>query len=85
MFNLQRLHRVGILCPKPLLLKKHILFLTFIGKESVPALRLRDAILTDDELSSAYQQCLKVMERIPSGCIYLSISRLDSSTNLSRL
>lgn len=60
MFNLQRLQRVGIPCPTPVLLKKHILFLSFIGKDTVPAQRLRDTILTPEELANAYKQCLSV-------------------------
>ena len=60
MFNLQRLQRVGIPCPTPVLLKKHILFLSFIGQDTVPAQRLRDAILTPEELADAYRQCLNV-------------------------
>lgn len=60
MFNLQRLQRAGIPCPTPVLLKKHILFLSFIGKDTIPAQRLRDAILTPEELANAYRQCLSV-------------------------
>ncbi len=60
MFNLQRLQRVGIPCPTPVLLKKHILFLSFIGKDTIPAQRLRDVILSPEELANAYQQCLNV-------------------------
>lgn len=60
MFNLQRLQRVGIPCPTPVLLKKHVLFLSFIGKDTVPAQRLRDVMLTSEELANAYKQCLNV-------------------------
>ena len=60
MFNLQRLQRYGIPCPTPVLLKKHVLFLSFIGKDTVPAQRLRDVILTPEELADAYKQCLNV-------------------------
>jgi RIO kinase 3 len=60
MFNLQRLQRAGIPCPTPVLLKKHVLFLSFIGKDTVPAQRLRDVILSPEELANAYQQCLNV-------------------------
>jgi RIO kinase 3 len=60
MFNLQRLQRAGIPCPTPVLLKKHVLFLSFIGKDGTAAPRLRDAILTPEELANAYQQCLNV-------------------------
>lgn len=68
MFNLQRLQRVGIPCPEPILLKKHVLFLSFIGKDTVPAQRLRDAILSPEELANAYQQCLNVMKKIYHEC-----------------
>jgi RIO kinase 3 len=60
MFNLQRLQRYGIPCPTPVLLKKHVLFLSFIGKDTVPAQRLRDVTLSPEELANAYQQCLSV-------------------------
>ncbi len=60
MFNLQRLQRSGIPCPTPALLKKHLLFLSFIGKDGNAAPRLRDAILTPEELGDAYKQCLNV-------------------------
>jgi RIO kinase 3 len=60
MFNLQRLQRVGIPCPTPVLLKKHVLFLSFIGKDTKPAQRLRDIVLSPEELANAYQQCLNV-------------------------
>lgn len=68
MFNLQRLRRVGILCPEPVLLKKHVLFLSFIGKDTVPAPRLRDAVLTPAELINAYQQCLNLLKRMYNDC-----------------
>ncbi|CAF1198280.1 unnamed protein product [Rotaria sp. Silwood1] len=68
MFNLQRLQRAGIPCPTPILLKKHILFLSFIGKDTVPAERLRDAILSSEQLANAYQQCLNLLKRIYHEC-----------------
>ncbi|CAF1230232.1 unnamed protein product [Adineta steineri] len=68
MFNLQRLQRAGIPCPTPVLLKKHVLFLSFIGKDSVPAQRLRDAVLTPEELANAYKQCLNLLKQIYHEC-----------------
>jgi RIO kinase 1 len=32
--NLSRMHEAGIRCPKPLLLRNHILAMTFIGRDS---------------------------------------------------
>ncbi len=78
MFNLQRLQRVGIPCPTPILLKKHVLFLSFIGKDTIPAQRLRDVILSPEELANAYQQCLNVtidiQFRINPSVFFLSFS-----------
>jgi RIO kinase 3 len=68
MFNLQRLQRAGIPCPTPVLLKKYVLFLSFIGKDGTAAPRLRDAILTPEELANAYQQCLNLLKRIYHDC-----------------
>ncbi|CAF1507214.1 unnamed protein product [Adineta ricciae] len=68
MFNLQRLQRAGIPCPTPVLLKKHVLFLSFIGKDTVPAQRLRDAVLKPEELASAYKQCLNLLKSIYHDC-----------------
>ena len=32
--NLSRMHEAGIRCPKPLLLRTHVLAMTFIGRDS---------------------------------------------------
>ena len=49
-----------MLCPEVVLLKKHILVMSFIGHDQTPAPTLKDAALSDDQMSSAYQQCIKV-------------------------
>jgi len=49
-------------------LKKHVLFLSFIGKDTIPAQRLRDVILTPEELANAYKQCLNLLKRIYHEC-----------------
>ncbi len=42
------------------LLKKHVLVMSFIGEDMKPAPQLREAKLTQAKLESAYQQCIKV-------------------------
>ena len=42
LFNLKLLNRNGILCPEPVTIKKHVLFMRFIGDNGVPAARLKD-------------------------------------------
>ncbi|KAF2221707.1 RIO1 family-domain-containing protein [Elsinoe ampelina] len=45
--NLRRLHEAGIPCPEPVVLKNHVLVMSFIGdKKGWPAPRLRDAAFT---------------------------------------
>ena len=39
--NLARLHAAGILCPKPLQLRMHVLVMEFIGQNGIAALRLK--------------------------------------------
>ncbi|MEQ2194914.1 hypothetical protein XENOCAPTIV_004640 [Xenoophorus captivus] len=60
MHNLSRMKKAGIPCPDVVLLKKHILVMSFIGKEHVPAPKLKDVTLGSEEMKEAYQQVLQV-------------------------
>ena len=55
-----RMRKCGILCPSVVLLKKHILVLSFIGEGQSPAPKLKDAKLSDAEYEVAYDQCVQV-------------------------
>ena len=55
-----RLRRVGIRCPEPIMLRKHLLLMSFIGENQVPAQKLKDACLTDKEWETAYKQTYNV-------------------------
>lgn len=68
MHNLARLSKAGIPCPDVVLLRKHILVLSFIGQDHVPAPKLKEAELTEEELREAYTQVLKVMKTMFSEC-----------------
>ena len=52
--------KAGIPCPSVALLKKHILIMSFIGKNQQPAPKLKDAFLSSRQLQQAYQQCVQV-------------------------
>ena len=52
--------KAGIPCPSVALLKKHILIMSFIGKNQQPAPKLKDAVLSPRQLQQAYQQCVQV-------------------------
>uniref|UniRef100_A0A3Q1J8K5 Serine/threonine-protein kinase RIO3 n=1 Tax=Anabas testudineus TaxID=64144 RepID=A0A3Q1J8K5_ANATE len=60
MHNLGRMKKAEIPCPEVVLLKKHILVMSFIGKDHVPAPKLKDAILGLEDLKTAYYQVLHV-------------------------
>lgn len=56
MHNLLRINKAGIKCPKPLLLKQHMLVMSFIGEHCHPAPQLKYAQLKANEYELAYHQ-----------------------------
>jgi len=54
MHNLTRMHKCGILCPEVVILKKHVLVMSFIGEGHKPAEKLKEAFLNPAELTDAY-------------------------------
>lgn len=64
MHNLQRLKKAGILCPEVIVLKKHILVMSFIGKDTVPALKIKEVKLSDAEWSLAYEDTIQIMHKM---------------------
>lgn len=55
-----RIKKAGIPCPDVVILKKHILVMSFIGQDHVPAPKLKDAILSSEDMKKAYYQVLNV-------------------------
>jgi len=72
--------KCGILCPSVVLLKKHILVMSFIGEGRNPAPKLKDAKLSDAEYELAYDQCVQVCLMLfkhltaPSDCVTLTFT-----------
>uniref|UniRef100_A0AAY5KFD3 Serine/threonine-protein kinase RIO3 n=1 Tax=Esox lucius TaxID=8010 RepID=A0AAY5KFD3_ESOLU len=60
MHNLARMKNADIPCPEVVVLKKHILVMSFIGKDHVPAPKLKDAMLSSEDMKKAYYQVLHV-------------------------
>lgn len=52
--------KAEIPCPEVVLLRKHILVMSFIGKDHVPAPKLKDAKLSSEDMKNAYNQVLHV-------------------------
>lgn len=64
MHNLMRMRKYGILCPEVILLKKHILLMSFIGESHKPAEKLKEAFLKPAELTEAYLQTVAGMNSL---------------------
>ncbi|XP_076033234.1 serine/threonine-protein kinase RIO3 isoform X2 [Oratosquilla oratoria] len=59
--NLRRLVHVGIPCPTPILIKKHVLVMTFIGTNGCAAPKLKEAALSRSDMQKAYNQMKEAM------------------------
>jgi len=68
MHNLKRIHDAGLPCPKVVLLRKHVLVMEFIGKDQVPAPKLKEMDLPPDLLQDAYAQILDLLKKLYSAC-----------------
>ncbi|XP_036341101.1 serine/threonine-protein kinase RIO3-like [Rhagoletis pomonella] len=64
MHNIMRMQRVGINCPDVVVLKKHVLVMSFIGNNHNAAPKLKDARLSSWELSYAYEEIITVMHKL---------------------
>nr|CAD7444094.1 unnamed protein product [Timema bartmani] len=62
MHNLLRMQKVGILCPEVVVLKKHVLVMSFIGSNHRPADKLKDVKLKHSDLVDAYNQTIGTMK-----------------------
>lgn len=54
------MRKAQISCPEVVLLKKHILVMSFIGKDHVPAPKIKDALLSSEDMNKAFYQVLHV-------------------------
>nr|CAB3265589.1 serine/threonine-protein kinase RIO1-like [Phallusia mammillata] len=68
MHNLNRMNEAGIACPQVVLLRKHILVMSFIGHDQQPAPKLKSAILSTTQKKSAYEQVLSMMKTLYHEC-----------------
>ncbi|KAF2858010.1 RIO1-domain-containing protein [Piedraia hortae CBS 480.64] len=62
--HLKRLHAHSVPCPEPILLKSHIIVMSFIGNNGVAAPRLKDVDLTVEEWKGVYFQTLMLVKRM---------------------
>ena len=68
MHNLTRMRAAGMRCPDVVLLKKHVLVMSFIGGGGVPAPKIREAALSSAQVQIAYQQVYDMMHQLYREC-----------------
>nr|XP_039262752.1 serine/threonine-protein kinase RIO3-like [Styela clava] len=68
MRNLLRIKAAGISCPDVILLKKHVLVMSFLGVGQNPAPKLKDAVLSSTQRKSAYSQVKQIMHTLYHTC-----------------
>ena len=66
--NYRRIYAAGIRCPRPVLLKGHVLIMEFLGRDGWPSPRIRDAGLSERPLREAYVQTISIMRRMFQRC-----------------
>lgn len=64
MHNMMRIQKTGLNCPEMVCLKKHILLMSFIGKDNKPAPKLRDVILKPEKWQSVYNEVVDAMHKL---------------------
>lgn len=64
MHNLIRMKKAGITCPDVVIIKRHILVMSFIGTDSYAAPKLKDVKLTDAQWQVAYEEVIDSMMRM---------------------
>ncbi|XP_060864181.1 serine/threonine-protein kinase RIO1 [Metopolophium dirhodum] len=68
MRNLARMYAAGLPVPQPILLRSHVLMMSFIGKDGWPAPKLKDARLTTSKACQLYRDCLIIMWKLYNIC-----------------
>ena len=70
MHNLVKMAKGGIRVPDVVVLKKHVLLMSFIGHEGRPAPKLKEAAerMSGQELEMAYNQIVEMMCSLYSNC-----------------
>lgn len=68
MRNLIRIHQAGVLCPEPILLKSHVLVMSFIGTDGWPAPLLKDSDISESKARELYLECIHMVRTLYHQC-----------------
>ncbi|CAO1441244.1 unnamed protein product [Diamesa hyperborea] len=64
MRNLCRMYKFGLPVPNPILLKSHVLVMTFIGTDGFPAPKLKDVDFSQSKARELYRDCVVLMWKL---------------------
>ncbi|GJQ74979.1 hypothetical protein Trydic_g9604 [Trypoxylus dichotomus] len=68
MRNLVRMYSNGLSVPKPILLRSHVLVMSFIGKDGWPAPLLKDAEISQSKYREIYREVIILMWKMYNKC-----------------
>lgn len=64
MRNLSRMFKNGLPVPEPILLKSHVLLMTFMGTDGYPAPKLKDIEISTSKARELYRECVILVWRL---------------------
>ena len=87
MRNLSRLHNAGIPCPQPILLKSHVLVMSFLGVNGWPSPKLKDAHLSESKVRELYYECVLHVRSMYQKCrlVHADLSEYNMLVHEGRL
>ncbi|CAH0560722.1 unnamed protein product [Brassicogethes aeneus] len=68
MRNLVRMHSNGLKTPEPVLLRSHVLLMTFIGKDGWPAPKLKDVEISQSKSREIYREIVVILWKMYNKC-----------------
>jgi len=68
MRNLLRIHKAGIACPEPILLRSHVLLMDFLGTDGWPAPRLKDKEISETKARELYRDIIMTTRKMFHDC-----------------
>ncbi|CAI6365863.1 unnamed protein product [Macrosiphum euphorbiae] len=77
MRNLARMYAAGLPVPQPILLRSHVVMMSFIGKDGWPAPKLKDARSTTSKARQLYRDCLIIMWKLYNICKFVQYADLS--------
>jgi RIO kinase 1 len=66
--NLNRLYEAGVTCPRPILLREHVMVMELVGVGEEAAPKLKDAVLSEERARECYVDCVRMMRVIFQVC-----------------